>query len=199
MAVENTVFDTWLKDNLWRDLLFRTIIWVSVALLAAHFAFNIDALSANAYFKIQTNTALRLANIIGVIAIFLGLVALFFKDLEVAKPTVWGQTQLLGKLGGVFRRLAGDLTLWALGVLVSVLTAVTMYGIAAEKGSWKEWALISLTYLIVFLMCLAIARLNVYVRRTQPLLANHINRPIMIGLFYPAVIVAIGYAIYIKH
>lgn len=199
MAVEKTEFDTWLKENLWRDLLFRTVIWVSVALLAAYFSFNVDVLSANAYFKSQTNNALRLANIIGVIAIFLGLVALLFKDLEAAKPAFWGQTRLIGKLGGVFRRLAGDLTLWALGVLVSVLIAVTIYGVAAEGGSWEEWALFSVTYLIVIFMCLAVAFLNVYVRRVEPFLANDVNKPIVIGLIYVTVIVGIGCATYIRH
>lgn len=199
MAVETTVFDTWLKANLWRDLLFRTAIWVSVALLAAYFAFNVDVLSANAYFKSQTNNAVRLVNIIGVIAIFLGLVALLFKDLEAVKPTFWGQTRCMGKLGGVFRRLAGDLTLWALGILVSGLIAVTICGVAAKGASWKDWAIFSVTYLIVICMCLAIAFLNVYVRRAEPFLAKEMRRPVLIGLIYLVIIFGMGYAIYIRH
>ena len=199
MAVEKTAFDTWLKDNLWRDLLFRTVIWVSVALLAAYFAFNVDVLSANAYFKSQTNNAVRLANIIGVIAIFLGLAALLFKDLEAAEPTFWGQTRFMGQVGGVFRRLAGDLTLWALGVLVSVLIAVTIYGVAAKGASWRDWALFSVTYLILICMCLTVAFLNVYVRRIEPFLAKNVKRPILIGLIYLVAIFGIGYAIYFRH
>ncbi|MCG2584169.1 hypothetical protein [Massilia sp. TS11] len=171
MATEKTVFDDWLKDNLWRDLLFRAAFWVVIASLGAYYSLAIDAQSANDYLKRQSNSVFRLANIIGTTAIFLGLVAMMFKDLEQLSPKLWGRASTLGKVGGVFRRLAGDMTLWTLGALVSTLFVVGIVGFRST-GSWGGWALFTFLYLLLAAMCFIVAMLNVYVRRAEPLLAT---------------------------
>jgi uncharacterized membrane protein (Fun14 family) len=194
MAVEKTRFDDWLKENLWRDLIFRSFIWVSIASLASYFTLAIDAVDANNYFKSQTNSAFRLSRVFGTIAILLGLVAMMFKDMEVLSPNMWGRNTMLGGVGGFFRRLAGDLTLWTLGVLVAVLLAITVYGVIASGATWGDWAIFSFFYLLVAAMCLAVAFLNVYVRRAEPFLSEKLKNPLAVGIGYVAAIV--GFPIY---
>lgn len=199
MAVEKTRFDDWLKDNLWRDLIFRSFMWVSIASLASYFTLVVDAAAANDYFKGQTNTVFRLSNVFGTIAIFLGLVALMFKDMEVLSPNIWGRSSFLGGVGGFFRRLAGDLTLWTLGALVSVLLTITVYGAIATGATWKDWAIFSLIYLLVAGMGFAVAFLNVYVRRAKSPLSEKFKNPYGVGLCYIVAITGCPVYLYYMH
>jgi hypothetical protein len=155
MATEETVFDKYLKENLWKDLLFRAVFWVAISALGFY---NSPAIS---------NLVFRVANIMGTAAIFLGLVALMFKDLEQLSPQRWGRGSILGRVGGVFRRLAGDITLWTLGTLVSTLFIVGLFGFRST-GSLSDWALFTFLYFLLAAMCSIVAVLNVYVRRIEP-------------------------------
>jgi len=199
MPVEKTKFDDWLKENLWRDLVFRSASWVVIALLASYFALAIDATSANDYFKSHAKNVLRLSNILGTVAIALGLVAMMFKDMEVLSPTIWGRDSFLGLVGGIFRRLAGDLTLWTLGALVSVLLTITVYGAIAAGSTWKDWAIFSFFYLVLAGMCLVIAFLNVYVRRAEALLSQKFKNVYLIGFSYVVIIIGCPTYLYCMH
>ena len=199
MAVEKTRFDDWLKENLWRDLIFRSFIWVSIASLASYFTLTIDAADANKYFKGQTNSVFRLSNVFGTIAIFLGLVAMMFKDMEVLSPSMWGRNTRLGGIGGFFRRLAGDLTLWTLGALVAVLLTITVYGAIANGTTSRDWAIFSIFYLLVAAMCLAVAFLNVYVRRAEAFLSEKFKNPYGVGLSYIVIIIGCPIYLYYRH
>ena len=188
LATEKTKFDDWLKEKLWRDLIFRTLIWASVALLALYFAISIDAETANAYFIRQTKMVFRLSNVFGTLAIFLGIVAMMFKDLEALTPERWGQDTFLGFVGGIIRRLAGDLTLWTLGAILTVLLTITVFGFKTS-GSWRDLAIYSYIYLIIVAMCFFDALLNVAIRRTAPFVANYYKNSLIVGLAYFIVIV----------
>lgn len=198
MATEKTRFDDWLKDNLWRDLFFRAFAWTSVAALSAYFTLSVDAVSANDYLKNQSNSVFRLANLIGALAVFLGLIAMMFKDLECANPHLWGRDTKLGGIGGLFRRLAGDLTLWTLGALVSVLIAVAVFGFNAT-GSPAEWAIFSLFYLLLVGMSFAVACINVFVRRAETFVAPTIANSKIIFLLYSIVIIGCPIYLYLTN
>ena len=190
MAMTKT-FDELLQKNVWYDLLFRASVWVSVASVASYFVLQVDAQTANCYFRNQVNPILRLCNADGLLALFVAVAALMFKDLEHASEQYWGPRTVLGFVGGVVRRLASDLTLWTLSGLVSVLLITTVYGRMALTSSWREWAIFSVGYLTIGLLSLGIAVLNVLVRRKEPLFASESStpfHPLLILLVYTAVL-----------
>lgn len=194
MATEKTKFDDWLKDNLWRDLIFRSVTWISVASLASYLSLSVDAVTANQYLKNQTNTVVKLSNIVGTIAILLGLIAMIFKDMEAVSPGIWGKETLLGGwIGGFLRRLAGDLTLWTLGALVTVLFSITVYGLLASGTSWRDWAIFSFSYLLIAILCIFVAGLNVLVRRAETFLPEMFSNSYVVLCCYVATIIATVY------
>lgn len=189
MAIEKTRFDNWLKNKLWRDLIFRSIIWALIACLGAYFTLYVDAVSTNDYLIKNTKFIFNLLNTLGSATLFLALVALFFKDMEALSPVMWGYDSKLGGIGGLFRRLAGDLTLWTLGLLVSVLFTVSVYGVMAEGFVWQKWAIYSLGYLITVGACFVVAFLNLLVRRADPSpLALEYSNAYGVAFFYVLVI-----------
>lgn len=171
MAAEKTWFDTYLKRNMWKDLAFRAAIWVFIALLAAYNALNVSSVSIKEYLG-SANNLIPLVNILGTVAIALGLIALMFKDMESLDEKRWGQDVALGRIGGLFRRLAGDLTLWTIGVLVTLLVVVTVAGFNSSF-SFKNpsditgLAIFSILYILYVAMTILVATLNVYVRREE--------------------------------
>ncbi|WP_426339718.1 hypothetical protein ACN9MZ_26055 [Pseudoduganella sp. S-14] len=175
MATEKTVFDDWLKENLWRDLVFRATFWFVIASIGAYYSLTIDSQSTNEYLKRQSNSVFRTANIIGTVSILLGIVAMMFKDME-PLSNIWARDSRLGRIGGVFRRLAGDMTLWTLGALVSTLFVIGLVGFRSA-GTLTEWALFTFLYLILVAMGFMAALLNVHVRRAEPFLATKLKDP----------------------
>lgn len=188
MAVDKTKFDDWLKADLKRDLIFRAACWIAVALLATYFSVQVDARSINDYLSSQTNAVFRTANIVGTISILLGLLALMFKDMEELDPPTWGRETCLGWFGGMVRRLAGDMTLWTLGALVSVMLVAGIAG-AKSASTVADWALFSVFYLILLGMVVTVGWLNILVRRAEPLVAKKYRNPKVTSIVYPAVIV----------
>ncbi|MGW8394491.1 hypothetical protein [Pseudoduganella sp. HUAS MS19] len=187
MATEKTVFDDWLKENLWRDLVFRATFWFAIASIGAYYSLAIDSQTANEYLKRQSNSVFRTANIVGTISILLGIVAMMFKDMEPLSNR-WTRDSKLGRIGGVFRRLAGDMTLWTLGALVSTLFVIGLVGFRST-GSLAEWALFTFLYLILVAMCFMAALLNVHVRRAEPLLATKLQNPRwMLAIYITAIL-----------
>lgn len=188
MAVDKTKFDDWLKEDLKRDLFFRGGCWIAVALLATYFSVQVDARSINDYLSSQTNAVFRTANIVGTISILMGLLALMFKDMEELDPSTWGRETCRGWYGGMVRRLAGDMTLWTLGALVSVMLVAGIAG-ANSASTIADWALFSIFYSILLGMVVVVGVLNILVRRAEPLVAKKYRNPKVLFVAYPVVIV----------
>lgn len=175
MATDTNAFDAYLKDRLHRDILFRIGIWSAIAASAGAYATRKAQFSGFDYFEKAADLLLPLLNLFGSISVFLVLIALFFKDVEHVHPDGYGQGTKIGKVGGVFRRLAGDLSLWVIGTLISLLTALSIAVVLATRNSTvtpKDWAAITWMYLVFFGFLFVMSVLNVYARRAQPPLAD---------------------------
>ena len=111
MATDTNLFDAYLKKHLHRDIIFRILIWLTIATSTGAYATRDTQFSGLDYFKKAADLLLPLLNTFGSIAVFLVLIALFFKDAEHVHPARYGQDTKAGRIGGVFRRLAGDISL----------------------------------------------------------------------------------------
>ena len=170
MGLESTKFDEWLKKDLRRDLFFRAGWCIVIALVAAYLAVQVDARSINDYLGSQANAVFRTANIVGTFSILLGLLALMFKDMEHLANQTWGRDTRLGWYGGIVRRLAGDITLWTLGALISVMLVAAFAG-ASSASTFADWALFSFYYLLLLFMLGVLGWLNIVIRRAEPMMA----------------------------
>lgn len=198
MAVEKTDFDDWLKQDLKRDLFFRAGCWLAIALLATYLSVRVDARTINDYLSSQTNAVFRTANIVGTISILMGFLALMFKDMEALDPQDWGLGTRRGWYGGMVRRLAGDMILWTLGALVSVMLVAAIAG-ANSASTYKDWAVFSIFYLVLVLMVVAMGLLNVFVRRAEPLLGVHYPHVKAVLFGYPVLIIVGALYIWFHH
>lgn len=175
MATDKTAFDDYLKEKLHRDILFRVVVWAAVAGLATSYASRSAQFSSISHLRRVADSLAPLVNTIGVIAIMLAVVALVLKDLENVSPTCWDQSSKAGRWGGVFRRLAGDLTLWVVGALVTILSAVAFVAFdayCAGQMTAENFRAIFMMFFVFILFAAVISVLNVLVRRSGPPLTN---------------------------
>lgn len=171
MATDKTAFDDFLKQRLHRDILFRILVWASIAGLTASYASRDKAFTTVAYLQKTANALMPVVNTIGVAAIVLSVIALILKDLDHVAPVRWGQSTIAGRIGGAVRRLAGDLGLWVVGALVTLLSAVTFLTLDAYRANAltpDNVQAIFVMYLVFMMFLAIIAVVNVLVRRSKP-------------------------------
>lgn len=175
MATDKNAFDDYLKAKLHRDILFRVVIWLFVAGLATYYASRSKQFTSLSHFQRVADALAPMVNVIGVGAIVLSGLALLLKDLESVSPDTWGQSTHRGKWGGVVRRLAGDLGLWVVGALTTLLSAVMFLAFDAyrlEQMTRSNVSAIGLMFVVFAMFAVFIAFLNTLVRRAQPLLTS---------------------------
>lgn len=167
MGTEVTAFDTYLKEHLRRDILFRALIWFAIAGLTARLA---NRQTGVEYLGRVANAVLPVLTQVMWASMALALIAMLLKDLEHVSPQWWGQRSKLGRLGGVVRRLASDLTLWVVGAFVTLLSAILTAAADVYFEKAGAQALVGLT--AVWGACLfgmgSLGGLNVMVRRDKP-------------------------------
>ncbi len=186
-------FDVCLKKNLWGDLGYRCVIWFGAPSLVAAFALRGSGVSVAKYASGVVDKIGPPLDMVGVTSMALCTIALWLKDLaHCASPTVVRRAD--GYVAGIVRRTAGDVSLWVLGGL-STLIATFVLAWIASGVRWNELgaALAVLVKLAVFWLTLGL--LNVLVRRGPPTpLARHkhLGNPRAISTFYALVLVAMA-------
>lgn len=108
-----------------------------------------------------------LINTFGVAALLFCVLAMALKDIEVTSrnPKVIAATK--GMVGGFVRRGAGDLSLWALGVINAMICAVVLvflFETLSERDKAAGHGLLFLLLVLFFFLAVA----NVWVRRNDP-------------------------------
>lgn len=197
MATDKTAFDDYLKDRLHRDILFRVLVWASVAGLATYYASRSADVTSVSHLQRVADSLTPMVNDIGVSAIILSGIAMVLKDLENVSPAYWGQSTIAGRIGGLVRRLAGDLGLWVIGALITILSAVAFVAIDAyrvgQMTAKNFWA-IFMMFLVFVLFAAVVSFMNVLVRRSAPPLTNsmgfssYLTTAPRVVLFYAAIL-----------
>ena len=166
MGMDKTKADEYLKDEPWRDLTFRAVLWLVISGVASLVAFQ-RGLSALDVLDRTAQSIGPLVNLVGTFAVFLALPALALKDLEFLCPSAWGQESRRGRAGGWVRRLAGDLMLWTLGAFTALLSAVGTAVLVAGVGRAERWKVAGV-FGQVLLVTLVAAVITILVRRGAP-------------------------------
>lgn len=193
MSTDKTWFDDKLKKNLYLDIILRMAVWLVVALLAI--AYTSNEVSFHPVMPLQRSMDNLMPVIVDVMRVSLGLCffALLLKDLEYVSPKLWGQEAALGKVGGVVRRLAGDLSLWVLGALATVLASIIYLAVfvhAEDAWTYEIKSFVVVMALFLAIMMLVLSVVSVYVRRNTSLIssfdkfANAFNTPWKVVGFY---------------
>lgn len=102
--------------------------------------------------------------------------AMLLKDLEHVAPRYWSQDTIAGRIGGVIRRLAGDLTLWILGAQITLLASLSVVAVYIHKlDAWSDGAIQFVTlFAIVFVVSSAVfSVVSVWVRKKTSLVTSH--------------------------
>ncbi len=176
MSTDRTAFDEWLKKRLYRDIIFRGLVWACISSIAMSLAIQQANLSTIEYFTRTAATLSPVINVVGSVSIVIALIALMFKDLEQADRPRFDQTTSFGQIGGVFRRIAGDLTLWTVGALVTVLfaavVAITRLLHANEISMREATSQIPVLFFIL-MMVAVLAALNIVTRREAPFITSY--------------------------
>lgn len=184
-------FDDWLKEKLHRDIIFRMVVWSVLSLSAGYFAINGTGNSSLVFLKRMSDSTSPLINTFGLAALLLCILALALKDVEATSANPATVRAMKGKLGGFVRRGAGDLSLWALGAINTMICAVVLVFMLEPLTASDKTAGIGLAFFLsVMFFFLAVG--NVLVRRhgPSPIVTSLTLPPGLIHLMW--VVIAIG-------
>lgn len=193
MATDKTWFDEKLKSNLFLDIGFRVIIWFAISLIALSHASRSADFSPVVAFQRSMEGLLPVISDVTRLAFVMCVGALMLKDLEHVAPARWDQSTTIGKLGGVIRRLGGDLSTWILGALITLLASFLMFATFIHTtGNWSKGAIsLVTTFAIFFAVGIPIFSVaNVWIRRDVSLVSSHatfvalFNTPLKVLAFY---------------
>lgn len=203
MSTDRTWFDDKLKSNLFLDVGFRACIWLSIAFISFKHVSAREGYSPVQAIEHGFNVVMPVMTSILPFCLVLCFLALILKDLQFVSPNHWGQNAFLGRAGGVARRLAGDLTLWILGALVTLTASVLVLVFYAYK--YDQWSdgLMQFVVIVGMVLCISIAVfswVSVWVRRDVSLVSSHskflkiFNTPLKVLVFYGLWILATVFA-----
>lgn len=165
MPLDSHRFDTWLKEKLGRELAFRLLLWTIISTVSAVMTILKGSHPTIPFSRFMDTAWPLMLMLTRPVMCICGL-ALMFKDLEQLDPHKWGQATVVGKIGGVFRRLAGDGILWFIGLLIAGWVTMIIALLAddsRDEGSdaWKVGVALSGMVLIMIAF-------GVIVRRERP-------------------------------
>lgn len=164
MSTDVNKFDSCLKKNLGRDLLFRSVLWSLVSAATAYVAVTAGGLTPLQHFERVGTTLAPVVNALGAIGLLFGVVALLLKDIEKTTKRDDVKKLVSGYAGGFVRRAAGDITLWTLGVLTTLLASFLIALWYTPMSARESAGVLSLLFLL-FSMTILTAVVNVLVRR----------------------------------
>lgn len=167
MSIDSNEFDSWLKAKLYRDIIFRSIIWFGISFATGYLAILYRGISPIEYFRGMGDTLMPLVNTIGTFSLLLCVLALMLKDLEATLGCSRRVDATRGRLGGFIRRLAGDLSLWTLGAFVTITAAIVLVVLKSTIYP-NDYAIIGVLILVLLVFIVAIATANIFVRRNGP-------------------------------
>ncbi|MCL2656177.1 MAG: hypothetical protein FWD62_01945 [Betaproteobacteria bacterium] len=198
MATEDNKFDTYLKEKLYRDLIFRAAVSIAISAIASYYAIHVEGINALEFMKGATTRIMWMLNSLGVFSIFLAVVALTFKDLESSDGKIWGQNTKKGCFGAGVRRLAGDLTTWVFGTIFAIVT-VTFVAVFWGDGLLEKALLISFLGLALFPWAVVMGFINILVRQKEgALLSRKLKKSYQLILIYSAVLVIMVLGVFPK-
>lgn len=184
MSTDVNDFDQYLQKRPYCDLLFRAAVWLIVSMVAGYLAIYYGGSTALSYFQRVGNTLAPLLNCIGVVGLLMCVLGLFLKDLEAtsANPKIRAATH--GMLCGFVRRFAGDISLWTLGALITMLS-VMILALLDTSISRSEYRPVGLLFIMLGLFTVFTFIANVYVRRLEPTpLAAKFKNSTHLSIFY---------------
>lgn len=199
-TTEKNWFDDYLKEHLWRDIVFRLIVLITITGSTLFFAAQTTNFSALAYLEKSGKTIGPVLNTVGLFALFLAICALMFKDLDHQSPR-WSQQTKVGKLGAFVRRIASDLMLWMMGIFGTLLCITGLATVAVWRTSdltLLEGFQLGYIYALLILGVGVTAFMNILIRKPTPPLAGFepwaklSNSPAKTIGFYIGSAVAIG-------
>ena len=168
-TTDDNGFERLLKEDLWRDLAFRSFIWIAFAVVAQLYAVSTGKISAIDYLAKLLGNLVPIVNVIGSAALAICSIALWIKDSEAVATTEESRSKFGGKLAGTIRRVGGDLTLWTLGGITGAMAAIWTTLFLVMPG-WREWALSAMFTLVMVLLVIGTGFMNRLVRRGRPTL-----------------------------
>ena len=167
MSTDKNRFDTDLKKNLYRDLLFRATLWVMISLATAYLSLSSSTVTTIQYFERVGMTLMPVVNYLGTFGLLLCVLAFLLKDIEQTAKSQQVKDATRGYIGGFVRRVAGDISLWTLGALSTFIAVFLIVLWTTPLPLGERGAIVALGLLVaVMLFFTAVA--NVYVRRDGP-------------------------------
>jgi hypothetical protein len=195
MSTDVNDFDKYLKERLHRDLLFRALIWLGISLGTAYLAIHDGGSTPIAYLERVSNSLSPLINTIGAFGLMICLLALLLKDLEAVSTNEETKARTRGHLAGFVRRLAGDVTLWTMGALLAMISALTVVCFSSPMSNRDVIAARGLFFLLAGITAFTGAG-NILVRRSAPTpLAQDVKKPAILVLVYLGALAVVIFAL----
>ncbi|MEZ0582555.1 hypothetical protein ACA373_06090 [Erwinia sp. STN24] len=159
MKSESTPLDKWMKESLFREMLYRLIPWSVISIVIYLVISSEKDFSASSYY---VSYMIRQINIFGVVLpvlIITTVIAVIFKDMDGQGVGVWKYPGYLGAIGVFIRKVLSDVLLWSYGLAYNLicLTLITAGVLIYKNGISEISGSASFIRLLALLVMLSIS------------------------------------------
>lgn len=186
-----------------REIYYRLSFWTLSALITYYVISHSTGFSAIDYFMGYTKNTIKLLQFIAFSNIFIFMIAIAFKDMEVKYKGAWSQDKPLGKFGSLVRKINGDWLLWVSSLALTFLMIIlmTIYNTIQGSGSMslKQGLIVLICTVSLLLVSLIHAWLYVLVKKEgpSPFSSNIENPNLIIPIYTWIMLWAVGFIFFV--
>ncbi|WP_380184626.1 hypothetical protein [Kalamiella sp. sgz302252] len=202
-SAETSFIETWIKEDLRREIYYRLSFWTLSALITYYAISHSTGFSAIDYFMGYTKNTTKLLQFIAFSNIFIFMIAISFKDMEVKYKGAWSQEKPLGKFGSLIRKINGDWLLWvsSLALTFFIIILMTIYNTiqGSDPMNLGQGLIILACTVSLLIVSLIHAWLYVLVKKEgpSPFSANIENPSLIIPIYTWIMLWAVGFIFFI--
>ncbi|MFA9599511.1 hypothetical protein ACERI6_07965 [Citrobacter portucalensis] len=195
MKAEDNFVDSWLKESVKREMLFRVGAWSTFTVLVFYISFNNPSFALKNYAIPLIHNELDKLNFVWEFLLYVVLLAFFLKEIKHSKPDRWDGETFFSKMGMIVRKITCELLLWVGGLSVSLLLVLSVslpaLLISESDATLKDFFLT--LYSIFCIGLLTYITLNIYyfLRRDKPLIFNRVTSHAGIKFIYTSAFIAL--------
>ena len=194
MKAEDNLVDTWLKESVKREMLFRVGAWSAFTFLVFYISFKDPSFALKNYVFPFIHKELDKLNFVWAFLLYPVLLAFFFKDIKHSRPSKWDGNTFLSNAGMIVKKLTGELLLWVSGISVSLflvfITTLPALLISEPNTSPRDYVLSLYSIFCIGLLTLISLKTYYLLRIDKPFIFNWVTSHTKIKTIYAMMFIA---------
>jgi len=199
MKAEENLIDNWLKESVWREILYRVGLWSLITVVVFYISLKDPTFVLIKYVTPFVTKMVDQLNFAWAFLYIPVVISFFFKDMGYMKPAKWGDGSIRFKAGMIIKKVTCELLLWTGGITTSlVIMIVTSFPVIIFNDNNTTLQDYTLTGFLIFFfslfMCFTLF-LYYYLRIDKPAIYSLTNSFILTKLCYVLLFLMSGFMI----